>query len=173
MGIESIHESYVKSRRLTVLADHFAQLFPDGSTVLDVGSGDGGLAAAIIARKPTLQFKGLDTLVLPESEWQPTRLREAMFVKKTGSFCCSACGSHPVAAMREKADGKWRAFVDAVGGVPRVDRRCLLLGAKLMAVAVGGSPDAVAGVRHLCAAPIWDLAPTSNAAPGEANLLGL
>lgn len=86
-----------------------------------------------------------------------------MFVKKTGSFCCSACGSHPVAAMREKADGKWRAFVDAVGGVPRVDRRCLLLGAKLMAVAVGGSPDAVAGVRHLCAAPIWDLAPTSNA----------
>ena len=86
-----------------------------------------------------------------------------MFVKKTGSFCCSACGSHPVAAMREKADGKWRAFVDAVGGVPRIDRRCLLLGAKLMAVAVGGSPDAVAGVRHLCAAPIWDLAPTSNA----------
>ena len=69
-----------------------------------------------------------------------------MFVKKTGSFCCSACGSHPVAAMRGKADGKWRAFVDAVGGVPRVDRRCLLLGAKLMAVAVGGSPDAVAGV---------------------------
>ena len=63
MGIESIHESYVKSRRLTVLADHFAQLFPDGSTVLDIGSGDGGLAAAIIARKPTLQFKGLDTLI--------------------------------------------------------------------------------------------------------------
>ena len=112
---------------------------------------------------PEPPVKGLDTLVLPESEWQPTRLREAMFVKKTGSFCCSACGSHPVAAMREKADGKWRAFVDAVGGVPRVDRRCLLLGAKLMAVAVGGSPDAVAGVRHLCAAPIWDLAPTSNA----------
>ena len=86
---------------------------------------------------PEPPVKGLDTLVLPESEWQPTRLREAMFVKKTGSFCCSACGSHAVAAMREKADGKWRAFVDAVGGVPRVDRRCLLLGAKLLAVAVG------------------------------------
>ena len=49
---------------------------------------------------PEPPVKGLDTLVLPESEWQPTRLREAMFVKKTGSFCCSACGSHPVAAMR-------------------------------------------------------------------------
>ena len=63
MGIESIHESYVKSRRLTVLADHFAELIPDQSTVMDVGSGDGGLAAAIIARKPTLRFKGIDTLV--------------------------------------------------------------------------------------------------------------
>ena len=28
-----------------------------------MGSGDGGLAAAIIARKPSLRFKGLDTLV--------------------------------------------------------------------------------------------------------------
>ncbi len=63
MGIESIHESYVKSRRLTVLAEHFAELIPDESTVLDVGAGDGGLAAAIIARKPALTFKGIDTLV--------------------------------------------------------------------------------------------------------------
>lgn len=63
MGIESIHESYVKSRRLTVLADHFAELIPDQSMVLDVGSGDGGLAAAIIARKPTLTFTGIDTLI--------------------------------------------------------------------------------------------------------------
>ena len=67
MSIESIHESYVKSRRLTVLADHFAELIPDESTVLDVGAGDGGLAAAIIARKPTLNFKGIDTLVRQET----------------------------------------------------------------------------------------------------------
>jgi len=63
MGIESIHENYVKSRRLNVLASHFAQLFPSDATVLDVGSGDGGLAAAILDRKATLHFKGIDTLV--------------------------------------------------------------------------------------------------------------
>lgn len=63
MGIESFHEGYVKSRRLTVLAAHFADLIPDESKVLDVGSGDGGLAAAVIARNPTLRFKGIDTLV--------------------------------------------------------------------------------------------------------------
>ena len=63
MGIESIHDSYVKSRRLTVLADHFAQLVPNGSTVLDVGAGDGGLAAGIMNRNATLQFTGIDTLV--------------------------------------------------------------------------------------------------------------
>lgn len=68
MGIESLHESYVKSRRLTVLARHFAELIPDGSTVLDVGAGDGGLAAAIIARKPNLIFKGIDTLVRKETQ---------------------------------------------------------------------------------------------------------
>ncbi len=68
MGIETIHESYVKSRRLNVLANHFAELIPDQSTVLDVGSGDGGLAAAIIARKPTLRFRGFDTLVREETK---------------------------------------------------------------------------------------------------------
>jgi len=63
MRIESVHEGYVKLRRLRVLADHFAELFPEEATVLDVGSGDGRLAAEIIARKPKLQFKGIDTLV--------------------------------------------------------------------------------------------------------------
>ncbi|MAI32737.1 MAG: SAM-dependent methyltransferase [Planctomycetaceae bacterium TMED240] len=68
MGIETIHESYVKSRRLNVLANHFAELIPAQSTVLDVGSGDGGLAAAIIARKPTLRFRGFDTLVREDTK---------------------------------------------------------------------------------------------------------
>ena len=115
---------------------------------------------------PPPPVKGLDALALPESEWQPTRLRERMFIKKDGAFCCSTCATHPVATMRESAKGKWKAFVDAVGGVPRADRRCLLLGAKILAVALAGDPDAREGVAHLCARPMWDLAP-SNAEDAE------
>ena len=115
---------------------------------------------------PPPPVKGLDALALPESEWQPTRLRERMFIKKDGAFCCSTCATHPVATMRESAKGKWKAFVDAVGGVPRADRRCLLLGAKILAVALAGDPDAHEGVAHLCARPMWDLAP-SNAEDAE------
>ena len=110
---------------------------------------------------PPPPVKGLDALALPESEWQPTRLRERMFVKKNGAFCCSTCATHPVATMRERAEGKWKAFVDAIGGVPRADRRCLLLGAKILAVALAGEPDAVNGVAHLCSRPVWDLAPSN------------
>ncbi|MEM9347326.1 MAG: class I SAM-dependent methyltransferase [Planctomycetota bacterium] len=63
MAIERIHEGYVKSRRVTVLAKHFADLLPDEGEVLDIGAGDGELAAAILEYKPGLNFRGLETLV--------------------------------------------------------------------------------------------------------------
>lgn len=66
MPIEKIHESFVKSRRLNVLADQFSQLLPDKATVMDVGSGDGGLAVAIKERKPELEIRGIDTLIRDE-----------------------------------------------------------------------------------------------------------
>jgi SAM-dependent methyltransferase len=63
MAIETIHERYVKSRRVEVLAEHFAELLPERTSVLDVGCGDGGLAHAILERKPDLSFTGIDPLV--------------------------------------------------------------------------------------------------------------
>ena len=92
MGIESIHESYVKSRRLTVLADHFAELIPDQSTVMDVGSGDGGLAAAIIARKPTLRFKKESTHLsgrTRESLWKSLTAEQSPQRTTPLTTCCS------------------------------------------------------------------------------------
>ncbi|MEM6505078.1 MAG: methyltransferase domain-containing protein [Planctomycetota bacterium] len=63
MAIERIHEGYVKSRRVAVLSKHFADLLPDEGEVLDIGAGDGELAAAILEHKPGLTFRGLETLV--------------------------------------------------------------------------------------------------------------
>ena len=54
-------------RRVEVLAASVAPLLPDGATVLDVGCGDGAIAAAILEARPDLTFTGLDVLVRPET----------------------------------------------------------------------------------------------------------
>lgn len=58
--VEAVHESYAKDRRARVLAGHFNQLIPHGSRVLDVGTGDGSIAAAVQADRPDLSIQGLE-----------------------------------------------------------------------------------------------------------------
>jgi len=66
MGLLDIsHGGYVHRRRVDVLSREFAKLIPPGSTVLDVGSGDGRLAARIRDRVGDLKIHGIDTLVRP------------------------------------------------------------------------------------------------------------
>lgn len=60
---DSIHGRFVHPRRINVLAEHASQLIPSGARVLDVGSGDGLLAAAIGERRPDLRIAGIDVLV--------------------------------------------------------------------------------------------------------------
>jgi SAM-dependent methyltransferase len=66
----ALHLRFVHQRRVRVLAEHAARLIPPRSAVLDVGSGDGRLAAAIAARRPDLSIQGLDVLVRSET-WIP------------------------------------------------------------------------------------------------------
>jgi len=49
------------------LAEHLAGLFPAHANVLDVGCGDGWLAAEIKRRRPDLTIAGLDVLVRPDT----------------------------------------------------------------------------------------------------------
>ncbi|HEX8202487.1 MAG TPA: methionine biosynthesis protein MetW [Isosphaeraceae bacterium] len=67
-----LHENDVHGRWVRVLADHLAELIPDGASVLDVGRGDGRLAHGIGQRRPDLRLSGIDALV-PRGTWIPVR----------------------------------------------------------------------------------------------------
>lgn len=53
----------VFDRRIKVLSQHLAELIPRDASVLDVGAGDGRLAAQLRARRPDLNIRGVDVLV--------------------------------------------------------------------------------------------------------------
>ncbi len=65
---ERLHEGYVFGRRVKRLSGHLAELIPQNATVLDVGCGDGRLAAQISKSRPDLAMKGLDVLIRPQSQ---------------------------------------------------------------------------------------------------------
>lgn len=60
--IERLHEKYIKSRRVEVLAASIAPLITPNASVLDVGCGDGLLAAAIVGRRGDVVFRGIDVV---------------------------------------------------------------------------------------------------------------
>ncbi|MGI8496350.1 MAG: class I SAM-dependent methyltransferase [Gemmatimonadaceae bacterium] len=57
------HGGLVAPRRVRVLRDHLASILPPGVRVLDVGCGDGELAAAVAAARPDIEIRGIDVLV--------------------------------------------------------------------------------------------------------------
>ncbi len=63
--VEMLHDRHVKGRRVGVLASLLAPLLPDSGRVLDIGSGDGALAAELMSRNPGLTIDGVDTLLRP------------------------------------------------------------------------------------------------------------
>jgi SAM-dependent methyltransferase len=62
-----LHGGFVHSRRVTTLAKNIAPLFPRNAHVLDVGCGDGTLAARLAALRPDIRIEGLDVLVRPQT----------------------------------------------------------------------------------------------------------
>jgi SAM-dependent methyltransferase len=67
MTLAGIHARFVFGRRVQVLAERLDPLMPVGATVLDVGCGDGTLAALLMRRRPDMQITGVDVLVRPGS----------------------------------------------------------------------------------------------------------
>jgi SAM-dependent methyltransferase len=62
-----LHENYVFGRRVRVLVDALSRMIPRGSTVLDVGCGDGRLAELLLRARPDLEVRGIDVLVRPSA----------------------------------------------------------------------------------------------------------
>lgn len=61
--IEQIHEKYIFNRRIRILCEHLAQLIPQNGMMLDVGCGDGYLAAQLMKKRPDIAIKGIDVLL--------------------------------------------------------------------------------------------------------------
>lgn len=66
--LNALHDSAVFGRRVRVLAQHLAEVIPGGGRVLDLGSGDGSIAAALMALRPDLGVVGVDVMLRPKTK---------------------------------------------------------------------------------------------------------
>lgn len=65
--LNTVHDRAVFRRRVDVLSAHLADRLGPSGTVLDLGCGDGSIAAAIMRHRPGLRFRGIDVFVRPKT----------------------------------------------------------------------------------------------------------
>lgn len=65
--VERFHGAAVASRRAQVIAARLAAVVPQRASVLDVGCGDGQIAALLQRHRPDVNVRGVDVLVRPET----------------------------------------------------------------------------------------------------------
>jgi SAM-dependent methyltransferase len=84
--LDRIHEGYVFGRRLRRLSGHLGRVIPPNSHVLDVGCGDGRLAALTMKLRQDITFKGIDVLVRPNNPIPVDFFDGAVIPFDNGSF---------------------------------------------------------------------------------------
>jgi SAM-dependent methyltransferase len=60
--LEALHECWISKRRIAVIAEEVAVLLPINARVLDIGTGDGKLAAALRRLRGDVTIVGVDVL---------------------------------------------------------------------------------------------------------------
>lgn len=65
--VGAVHDSLVYGRRVERLATLVAERLPSGASVLDVGCGDGRLAARVLELRPDVSIRGVDVLARPST----------------------------------------------------------------------------------------------------------
>lgn len=71
--LNAVHGAAVFNRRVRVLAGHLADAIPNRGTVLDLGCGDGSVAAALMSLRPDLRAEGVDVMIRPRTHIPVTR----------------------------------------------------------------------------------------------------
>lgn len=66
--LKKAHTDLVHGRRVTRLGRHICQALPPDLSVLDVGCGDGHIAAYVQQERPDLTITGVDVLVRPTTQ---------------------------------------------------------------------------------------------------------
>jgi SAM-dependent methyltransferase len=61
--LDVLHGRFIFRSRVDRLADALAARLPPNATVLDIGTGDGSIAYAILERRPDLSITGVDVFV--------------------------------------------------------------------------------------------------------------
>jgi SAM-dependent methyltransferase len=106
---ETVHGRVVHPRRVAVLAAQAERFIPAGAAVLDVGSGDGQVAAGLAARRPDLHVEGIDVLLREDAAIEVSLFDGHSIPRATGSvdvvtfFDVLHHADDPVQLLREAA----------------------------------------------------------------------
>jgi SAM-dependent methyltransferase len=71
--LNAVHNEVVFTRRVAVLSRHLADIIPGPGRVLDLGCGDGSIAAALMKLRPDLRVEGVDVFIRPKTHIPVTR----------------------------------------------------------------------------------------------------
>jgi SAM-dependent methyltransferase len=85
-AVGTLHDNLVVGRRVDVLSSWFAQIAPPNLRILDVGCGDGLLAAKILSRRRDLDFTGIEVLPRPNTHIPVERFDGLSIPFADGSF---------------------------------------------------------------------------------------
>lgn len=142
------HDGLVRSRRVRVLAALAGRLVPRGARVLDIGTGDGQIAAALAANRPDVSIEGLDVLVRPD-----TAIPVARFDGRTIPRATASVDVVTLFDVLHHADDPAALLAEA----SRVSRGCVIIkdhvAAGRLSRAVLTLMDEVGNRRHGVASP--------------------
>lgn len=115
---ERVHQAWGAERRVRVLCRALAPLLPRDADLLDVGCGDGALAAALMAERPDVTATGIDVLAREDA-----RVPVALFDGRTLPGEADSVDAVLFCDVLHHSEDPEQLLVEAA----RVARRCVLI----------------------------------------------